>query len=62
MFKFNSITMQYKDESISRYIVSYDCVSDDATINGQINISAKDADLSNILDVAKEKLTKIVNG
>lgn len=61
MFKFNSITMQYTENEVSRYIVSYDCISEEATINGQINISAKDADLSNILDIAKEKLTKIVN-
>lgn len=62
MIKFTAINIQYEDDKVSRYIVSYDSHGEGATISGQVNISANDADLSNIIDVTKEVLKVIING
>lgn len=58
----NSITKVYQDDVLQQYIVQFSSKGSSFRLDGQITISASDANLSNISEVVQERLTEIVGG
>lgn len=56
-----NIVHDYETGEIDYYIVSYTHQDNLTSINGQIQIDATDATLSNITEVARAKLIELVN-
>lgn len=60
--KFSSINISYDmNDEIESYIVSFTSRKEESSLDGQIRISADEANLSNIIEVAKMKITDVVN-
>lgn len=49
------------NDEIESYIVSFTSRKEESSLDGQIRISADEANLSNIIEVAKMKITDVVN-
>lgn len=60
--KVSTINIQYNDQGeVETYIMAFTIRKESISFDGQMKIPASEADLSNVIDVAKKKITDLVN-
>ena len=60
--QFTSVNIVHNEatKEVDYYIVSYSARTDKASMDGQIQVPGDKADLSNVLDVAREYMIELV--